>query len=250
MSSRSLHYSEADCHRYLEQAKQLRRINGVFCLAPLAKLVASLTGSGLSIDSYLDNKSSKLLTDHLDLANTAADAYLGNYQEAADLAIRRGSTYDRVYPAMPIGMLDKFLIGVCLYDAAIRTGRRKYRNRANAIRATIHSWVNRGNPNVNHYACLLDAEFFRMKNQTSMASKFYENAVIIAGRAGLLQDAALAQERYALCILNSKGGSREEARFHIRKAMELYGEWGADAKTKSIEVNYRDLLSEDTQKQY
>merc|ERR1712113_1252549 len=135
----------------------------------------------------------------------------------------------------PIGMWDKFLAGVCLYDAAINTGKPKYSKHANKIRSKIHSWVKNGNPNANHHACLLDAEFYRMKKENTKASQLFERAATMAGRRGLIHDAALAQERYALHILNSKA-SIDDAAVRVTKAMKLYSEWGADAKVESLEM--------------
>ncbi|CAB9519757.1 Transcriptional regulator [Seminavis robusta] len=245
LTSRSLDYLEADCHKFLAQASQLQIFNAIFFLAPLAELVSALTGSRLGIETYLDGKSSPMFTDHLDLFHTVSHAYLGRYQEAADLFIRRGNAYDGVYPAMPIRTWDKFLAGVCLYDAARSTGRRKYLKQANIVRKTIHSWLKKGNPNANHHACLLDAEYYRLRKKTAKASKFYENAAIMAGRAGLLHDAAFTEERYAYHLMESSALSKEEAGYRLKKAVMLYTEWGASEKVRLLEDRFPEFLRRD-----
>ena len=242
LSGRSLHFLEADCHRYLESAKQLNRINGVFFLSPLTKLIAALTDSGLGIETYLDGKSADLFTDHLVLVDAIWNAYLGKYQIAADLYFGQCGHYDSTYPAMHVGMWAKFIAGVCAYDVATNTGRAKYRKLANKVRATVHSWVKNGNPNANHYACLLDAEYYRMKGNFAEACKFYENASIMAGRIGLLHDAALVHERYAIHLLNSVSRAEEEAIFRLKKAVKLYSEWGAVGKVRLLHEKHGDLL--------
>ncbi|CAB9497183.1 Transcriptional regulator [Seminavis robusta] len=237
---------EANCHRYLEQMKELHRANGIFFLAPVAVLVANLTGSGQKVGHYLEGKTSELLEDHAELVENVGCAYLGNYQKGADLSLQRGGAYDATYPAMPIGIWDKFLRGVCLYAAAINTGKRKYIQGANVIRKVISSWVKKGNPNSMHHASILDAEFNRMKKNWTEASKCYERAIAMAGRSGFLHDSALAEERYATHLLNPKGDfDKDNACLHMTNAIKLYSEWGASEKVRLLRQEIRGLLDED-----
>lgn len=90
-----------------------------------------------------------------------------------------------------------------------------------------------------HYDSLLDGELGSLRGDTYAASKFFETAVVYAGRRGLVQDQALAHERYAEHLLRLKGGHRSDADFHRREAIKLYEEWGAHAKVERLREEFR-----------
>jgi hypothetical protein len=67
-----------------------------------------------------------------------------------------------------------------------------------------HSWLTKGNPNVQLHAALLDAEMAALKKKRVDARPHYERAVNLATRRGVISltiDTALANERYSEYLL-------------------------------------------------
>ena len=78
--------------------------------------------------------------------------------------------------------------------------------------------------------------------------------------SGLIQDAALANERYAECLLRrdiihkqkqrpqlySGGGSSsvdvDDACYRLQQSIQLYREWGASAVVQHLEERYKTVL--------
>ena len=90
-----------------------------------------------------------------------------------------------------------------------------------------------------HYDSLLDGELGSLRGDTYAASKFFEAAVVYAGRRGLVQDQALAHERYAEHLWRLKGGHGSDANFHRREAIKLFEEWGAHAKVERLRKDFK-----------
>jgi len=65
-----------------------------------------------------------------------------------------------------------------------------------------------------------------------LACQRYESAVLLAGRRGLTQIQALANERFAVYL--EEIGNITEARHRLNEAIKLYSEWGAFAKARQI----------------
>jgi hypothetical protein len=60
----------------------------------------------------------------------------------------------------------------------------------------MNAWLERGNPNMKHYALLLDAKWLALKGKKYDVIKKYESAILLIARGGYQQDAALATERF------------------------------------------------------
>ena len=140
-------------------------------------------------------------------------------------------------------MLETFHSGVALYSMARQTNKKKYKKHANRIRRTIDDWIQKGNPNVKHYQCLLNAEQAVLDEDYEEAEKLYRGAIALAARTGYLQDAGLANERYADFLFQVL--SKEyEANYHIQEAIKFYKEWGAEAKAQFLSESWhRSLVS-------
>ena len=61
----------------------------------------------------------------------------------------------------------------------------------------------------------------------------YEQAILLAGRRGLTQLQALANER--LAIYMEEIGDIGESLYRFEQAVKLYAEWGAKAKTEMLQ---------------
>jgi hypothetical protein len=88
------------------------------------------------------------------------------------------------------------------------------------------------NPNVTHFDSLLTAEFFSLRGESEAAGKQYEAAILYSGRRGIIQDRALAHERYGEHFERLGVEHEQDAAFHFREAYKLYEDWGAHAKVQ------------------
>lgn len=122
---------------------------------------------------------------------------------------------------------------------ARKTKKRKYKTRAVKIRRTIKQWIKDGNPNVEHYDFLMDAEHFSLKsNEYDMAHDFYQRAIGSACRLGHLHHSALCNERYADFLLNSRS-DKTAALYRLSESIRFYEEWGAVGKVNELKRRLR-----------
>jgi hypothetical protein len=97
----------------------------------------------------------------------------------------------------------------------------------------------KGNPNVKHYVCLLDAEAAALRKDEKSAKSNYLQAIAFAARTGHLQDAALCNERYAEYLQGqSKERNEEEVKYRLLEAIRFYEFWGANAKVQKLRLDY------------
>ena len=157
----------------------------------------------------------------------------GDFEAAADLAVARGDELDKALSGSLYIMFDSFFRGVALYAMARRTKKRVYKRCANQMRKKIEKWVKLGNPNVQHFHCLLNAEHAALNKQYAAAEGFYGQAIKLAARTGFLHHAALFNERYA-DFLRHERGDAYEATFRIEEALRYYKTWGASAKAEIL----------------
>src|SRR5262249_7034399 len=91
-------------------------------------------------------------------------------------------------------------------------------------------WADKAPTNYRHKRDLVAAEMARIEGRTADALGLYHDAIEGAGRAGFVQDAALAQE---LCgRFHRKRGADRMADLHLLAALEGYRSWGAAAKVR------------------
>ena len=121
-----------------------------------------------------------------------------------------------------------------------------YLFRARDEMSRVKSLVKAGFPSCHHLLDILRAEHQASKlRQGSSQTKFeavmrsFGKAVNSAGRGGFTQNQALACERAALTSL--KFGDDDWKQFYIRRAHDLYKEWGALAKVSDLEDQYSSI---------
>ena len=88
------------------------------------------------------------------------------------------------------------------------------------------------NPNVIHYSSLLEAEHAVAKGDPKRAQQHYQAAIEHAEQRNLLQDNAIARERYG-DFLGSLG-SLPEAHQQWFQAYTLFQQWGALGKAAHL----------------
>ena len=251
MASRSLAELEERCHVYISNMKEVNRNESALVAAPIWRLILELIGNS----DLLSNETTSATGSHhaaieevvgsithtspvapyfSRVTENMLHAYRREYVIGAELAIKRGEEFLSNFPHQPIGIWDTYLRGLCLYAAAKLTGKRKYRRHAKKVRATIEKWVRQGNPNVRHHATLLAAEDLSLQKKFKEARQSYESSIVAASRGGFIHDAAIANERYALC-LSVELNDAESAQYHFDSAKQLYNEWGATSIADGLE---------------
>ena len=104
----------------------------------------------------------------------------------------------------------------------------KEKGHANKFLKKFKGWVSKGNPNVQHYESLLEAELASINGKPFIvAAKHYECAILLAGRLGFTNDYALAHERFGDHCYRS--GDAEGGKAHYEIAGMSYEKWGAMA---------------------
>lgn len=163
-------------------------------------------------------------------------------EEAADRAIAVGNKFAKLAPSLCLGMIETFHRGVALYIMARKTKQRKYRTHANQIRKTIRTWLKAGNPNVEHYSLLLEAEHASLKRSFARAERLYIEAISMATRMEYLHHAALFNERYA-DFLQYERDDPERATHYLDEAIRLYEQWGASRKITMLQTDLERSLA-------
>ncbi len=108
---------------------------------------------------------------------------------------------------------------------------------------SLRRWATHAPMNCLHRYHLVEAERQQVRGQMRRAENQYDRAIALAYQHGYNQDAALAQERAALCQLTQ--GKLNAARTYLQAAYHSYRQWGALAKVADLEQRYSHLLASD-----
>ena len=207
----------------------------------------TLSGSAMSETDVMTKDgiwATPLAQPTLGLLKLRLCAVFGDYEQGAMIAIQEGDTFLKLAPGANLGLSHPFLRGVCLYAAASTSfaKRSTYKKHAKKMRAKVQSWASKGNRNAVQQLKLLDAEHEACCGKAGNVKRLYEIACAEAHQFGPIQDAALANERYAqYLLLSSSQDSQNEARGRLELAVRFYQEWGAVAKVESLLARYADL---------
>ena len=174
------------------------------------------------------------LEGDLNFHRLALLVYFGDFEAAAELALRHGDSFEKKAPGCCMVPLEAFLHGVALYAMARQSRKFRYRRAAHQILTKFESWTKNGNPNVQAYEFLLKAEQAAFRKNHKDAESLYKEAVAISARTGQLHTAGLVSERYADFVLTEKQ-DLVECRNQKEQAIRFYTEWGADALVKRIQ---------------
>lgn len=163
--------------------------------------------------------------------------YFGEYEKCADSAVKSKDTYQKNVPGAAIPPVDMALSAVSCMEMAFQTGKQEYFREAKRLRKWIADWAKQGNPNLQHWNALLDAEFAAMHGRENLAIQNFRRSVDLAIEGGYIHDAAVANERwgtYALEVL----GQEKEAELRLKTAVALCIRWGALAKVQRLKDRF------------
>lgn len=201
----------------------------------------SFTGEAMDEDYFLKNLShQKYYFNHYQGYQTYLYALFGHHERGADQAMTRGALHT-LLPGSPVAVTDTFFRAISLLAMGRKTKKRKYIRPAKKCLATIKAWSQQGNPNVCHFQSFLEAEMAAYRGRSDVAEEKYQSTILVASRAGFVQDAAFANERYGEFLLYDVC-DQQKAVYRLQAAVSLYREWGALRKVKLLERKYADVL--------
>ena len=110
---------------------------------------------------------------------------------------------------------------------------------ANRLMAVMSAMMKAKNVNVYHFYQLCVAELASLdpSKDINEVKSLYRKAIVNASKSGILHDAAIANERAGLFVLQR--GDPDGAKLYFERAVELYTYWGAAAKVSQIQTNYK-----------
>ena len=144
----------------------------------------------------------------------------GDHSKGAKLALKRGDYFFRVSVGCPTAMPDTFHRGISLFDTARRTRKATHKRAAKKTLSKMKKWA-KDNPNVVHTLKILEAEQFALNGNKEKACLAYERSIALSARSGMLQDAALANERSGEYLLNEIK-DEDKAVHYFGKAIGYY----------------------------
>ena len=109
--------------------------------------------------------------------------------------------------------------------------------RADAARKQIENWIRDGNVNCSHLMPLVQAEISVLKGKKNQARKHFQRVVLQAKSGPYLQDRAISLERAAVFFLTD--GDTVAATTYYMRSKDLFKEWGAYAKIRSMNKNQK-----------
>ena len=122
---------------------------------------------------------------------------------------------------------------ILCYAAVRKTGKKKSLSLGRKYHKHVKMIGRKGNPNFHYFDKLLDAELAALKGDSDVARKSYVDSISLAGRQGLVNEQAVANERFADYLIEY--GDLQEASFYYDAAIRLYAEWGAKVKVEKIQ---------------
>lgn len=175
------------------------------------------------------------------LCNYFSLVYFGDFEEAARLSLTKGGLIRKQFKYDSVGVFESFLMGVALFAMARKTRRRRYRKPATKILKFITKVMKQGNPNVQHYLTLLNAEQAALNKDKKQAEKLYQESIVYAAKTGQLSHAALSNERYSDYLLH-ECHDLQEATYRLDEAIRYYQDWGAQAKVVLLQRSNHDRI--------
>ena len=161
----------------------------------------------------------------------------GKHQKSADLTLKKGHDFyassNFSHPTIPMYC---FISGLSCFAAFAETKKKKYLKVAKIQQKKLKTWMDNGNPNVNHYVAFLEAESAACQKK-AVAVDLYTTAIQQAAQDEQVHLAALASERLGEFHLNVMR-KKDEATYRLDQSMHYYGQWGAVAKVQDIHSKY------------
>jgi predicted ATPase len=241
-----------DLHIYIPQMEALRAMN-IFCLMRiLLQLILNL----ISAVNDNSNQNTTVLIGSVFRESEVAELgsfvklffnhwicyacmHFGEYSKGAEIALEMGDIiYRKGQGAAHFGFVT-FPRGLNLYAQARLTRRPKYAKAAAKVRRNLRQWVKQGGVNFFHQLLILDAEDAALRGSEALAKQKFSKAVSVAARSGFIQDAGVANERYALYLISI--GKTSDAQYYLNESILCYTKWAAHRKVTMLRKTMKSL---------
>jgi histidine kinase len=175
--------------------------------------------------------------------------YFGEFEIAGKMYYLelKSSAVDTSYIFTTIRVFFSGLAASGLYR---KTGKRMYKRRAKMMIKEMEKVMSsKRGLNTLHRYLLMQADMMacssskRRKGHNTVKNAFDE-AIVMAGKAGFRQDAALGNELAGEYSLTTREDNTFWAEFYFSRAYDLYMEWGAVAKADQLKTKRGDLIKE------
>ncbi|CAB9520925.1 Transcriptional regulator [Seminavis robusta] len=241
-----------DCRAYSQQMKDLKidKIDRYLtCLWQLVLNIAGrsddpavLHGDALDHDDYMnwaDETDSEQARFYYDRYQIAAFFWAGNYKKVLEMVEKTGA-HKGFYAKINGGWFCMYpLYFQCALSLLLvyrETKKRVHKKMAMFFADQMNLWAKKGNPNIQHYVLLINAAAADVEGKNDAAEFGFKDAIVSAGRRGLANDQALANELLAEFYLRQSSPS--DADYHFGQAFKLYNRWGAHSKCALLEERH------------
>ncbi|TVZ28322.1 putative ATPase [Gillisia sp. Hel_I_86] len=107
--------------------------------------------------------------------------------------------------------------------------------------ANISLWSKQCEANFEHLRLLMEAEMAGISGDLNKTLQYYEASIAMAGKHHFTRDAAMANERTALLLINL--GIPKAAEGYLQAAYYLFYRWGAHRKGSQLLEDYAEILN-------
>jgi predicted ATPase len=167
-------------------------------------------------------------------------AYFSEYERGAEIALSMDNQFYETWAGASYFGFEPFSRALCLYAMAIKTTQKKYLRAARKAREVISRWAKLGALNLVHQGLILNAEEAVVRRNIKRAKHLYRHGIAASFRGGFLQDAGIANERYALFLLEHD--AMDNTKHYMQEAVRCYDEWGAARKVQVLTSTYGWML--------
>jgi hypothetical protein len=241
---------DKNCSTYGDQMEEFGQMNTLLAHKMVQQMVRilmkgaspdpglKLTGDLMDQDKVLkqlDDAGDELMTSALHRYRIILACYIGAYETGSNIAIEWSDRAIKLLPGQPTNLMVRFCSALCCYAHFRASGKKKFLKEAKRQHKFIRRWSERSNahnPNSVHREIFLSAELDAACGKTRSAYTKFESAILMAGRRGVIQDQALANERFAAYC--EEKNDMEEASFRRQKAIALYTEWSGRSPKRLI----------------
>lgn len=154
---------------------------------------------------------------------------LRDFTKASEIILKYSQFFE-VTAAIEMNLF--FMAGLVLFHMARLTRESHWIDKSNKMLKAYENWSASNPSNHEHKYLLLKAEFHQLNNETDAAIAAYQDSIDSAHANQFIQHEAIACEMAAHHFGNI--GEKKRTREMIQKTHDVYMEWGAKAKAKSV----------------
>lgn len=229
--------------RHSEFARRVENKTSIDTIAILSRWLDRLRdGASTGDDAELQADLSEMEQAWAEYLQTTASFIEGDFQSVVDSAPglhETPITDSSSYFAVQLDFMQCISLAILSREAAAAE-RRGLQRQIRKIRKRLDAWATNCPDNFDFKQRLLDAELARAGGSIVEAMQGYDEAIELARRRGFLHFEALGNELAGR--FHMAGGGERIARSYLVEARYLYWKWGATAKVRQLEVEFRELL--------